>query len=485
MTTLGFCSVLISCSHSDSESISFKKQQSFKLQVENVYTNDVTLVLAVDNSASMLAKVQELEKEMKSMFFGLIDTGWNVDMHVVSCAYFKDSPESLMKMASTKDIPNGSVEDKVELLMSKAAPSIDLSTKNNDADERCNQSLEKAWAQIPFKNIVNVSMVISNEDGCARSEDKLYLPNIPPYRPENELRKNCAPVTHGRLSAYAGFDTDNPLYDKDLETWIDAVTKYSENVWLPWFNKKIKDQVVAPDFFADFFTELEAAGKRKIDYFSHFYVPIVVDTNVCLAESLRNQALLEKENHIDTDEEGNEIPFLRPMNTVGNIGYSYLDTYELLNQNTLFEREKGDLSLCNNLSQIVGNIENEIKLRGRGLSVQLPRSIDLVTTKSVHGNDFNIIRIKRPVDSTGSDLVRIKNANLTALNVSWVLSEDSNHYELDLPLGLPFLKYNESRAKIEVLPNRYVHIMGGDTIEVLDYFPIGFETKTPRIEVIE
>lgn len=480
MTTLGFCSVLISCSESDSENISFRKQDSYKLQVENIYANEVTLVLAVDNSASMLAKVEELEGEMENMFHGLIETGWDVDMHVVSCAYFNDDAESVMKSASTKDLPEGSVEEKVALLMTEAAPTIDLSTMDNDADERCNQSLEKAWAQLPFTNMVNVSMIISNEDGCARSEENLLLPNITRTDPRN----NCAPVTHGQVSAHGGFTNDDPLYERDLDTWIDAVTQYSENVWVPWFNENIKNLVVSPNTFAEFFRNLEAAGKRQIDYFSHFYIPIVVDTNICLAESLRNQALLEKENHIGFDEFGDEIPF-RPMNTVGNIGYSYLETYEILDQNTLFEREDGDLSLCNNLSQVVGKIESEIKLRGRGLSIQLPRSIDIDTTQSVNGNNFNIIQISRPVQSVTNDFIRLQNANLSSLNIAWSLSDDAENYVLGLPLNLPFINYNGTTARVEVLPNRFVGIMGGDTVEVLEYFPVGFEDQDPEINLIQ
>ena len=480
MTTLGFCSVLISCSNSESENISFRKQDSYKLLVENVYANEVTLVLAVDNSASMLAKVEELEGEMKNMFHGLIETGWDVDMHVVSCAYFKDDAASIMKSATTKDLPEGTVEEKVDLLMSEAAPSIDFSTQDNDADERCNQSIEKAWAQLPFINMVNVSMIISNEDGCARSEENLLLPNITGTEPRN----NCAPVTHGQVSAYAGFTNENPLYEQDLDTWIDAVTRYSENVWIPWFNTNIKDLIVSPNTFAEFFKNLEAAGKRQIDYFSHFYIPIVVDTNVCLAKSLRDQALLERENHVATDEEGVEIPF-RPMNTVGNIGYAYLDTYEALDQNTLFERENGDLSLCNNLSQVVGKIESEIKLRGRGLSIQLPRGIDINTTESVNGSNFNIIQISRPVASVTSDFISLQNANLSSLNIRWVLSEDSQNYTLGLPLNLPFINYNASTAKVDVLPNRFVSILGGDTVEVLEYYPVGFENQDAEIDLIQ
>jgi len=417
------------------------------------------------------------------MLYGLIKTGWDIDLHVISCGYFneKADPAPLMKSATTKDLHEGTVEDKVALLMSQAAPTIDFSTKGNDADERCNQSLQRAWSELPFTNMVNVSMVISNEDGCARSEENLMLPNLNSSMGE---RNNCAPVTHGQLNSSAGFTRDDPLFEKDLEVWTDVVTRYSNEVWLDQFFPKIQNKLIPNIEFVNFLNSIEEDGKKEIDYFSHFYIPIVVDTNVCLAKSLRDQALFEKENYIGFDAFGDPTEPFWPENTVGNIGYSYLDTYELLDQETLFDREGGDLSLCNDLSQVVGKIENEIKLRGRGLTIQLPRQIDLKTTQSINGSDFSIISITRPFDSVTSDFIDSENSKLNSLGLKWSLSEDRKNYSLNLSLNMPFINYNPEDMTIEVLPNSFLSVFGGDTIKVLEYYPVGFETEAPNIDLI-
>jgi len=368
------CSVINDAVVEPGETISFETEPSFSLKVERVKVDKLTMVMAVDNSGSMVSKTAELEKNMKGLFTDLIDANWDVDLHLVTCAYYKEAASS-MKSVSTLDLAELSTQEKVAAMIKAASPKIDPDNIDEDADERCNQSLEKAWSVLEPKNKINLSLVISNEDGCGRKDSSFILSNR-----DGSYRENCAPVTFNQVQANLTSDA-TPLKERPVSEWVSAIEAFSNDVWIPWFNRNIKSKLYKPEKYVDFFKNLEKEGSAKVENFSHIYLPIVVDSSACLAETFAEQyavkeahaLLIAENNHIGSASDFKFEGLKDTSNIVGNVGYSYLETFKQLDQAVDFNRKAGDLSLCNDMSHIVGKISQEIKVRGSGFEIPLPR----------------------------------------------------------------------------------------------------------------
>jgi hypothetical protein len=480
VTICGLSMLILSCSIADNEeTISFEKEPSFSVSIDRVIEDRLTMVVAVDDSASMVAKITELDSDMEGLFTDLIEAGWSIDLNLVTCAFYKGE-ESDMKSVSTDDFQGQNTEEIVQGLMEQAAPGVDLTTLQNDADERCNQSLERAWSLIEPTNKINMSLIISNEDGCGRDESQQNLVHL-----DGSPRDNCAPVTYNQIMS-TGI---SPLATRPFEDWVSEVENYSDNVWVPWFNNSIRSRVHSPQRYADFFQNLESRGQERVENFTHIYLPIVVDSPTCLAETLYDQFLVKEEaarqaavdahnasglgTGSDVVFNGLEFP-LGTRDILGNIGYSYLETFDILNQDIEFSRSEGDLSLCRDLSHIVNKISREIKLRGAGIQLQLPRPIDIDTMIASEGPNFKILKIVRPSEVEEPGFFEQQNSLLSSFGLEWV-REDNRHWSLEIGFNSAFLTYEQSGPYIELLPNRYVSITGGDEIFILEYFPTGFK----------
>lgn len=469
VTILSFLMLNISCSFDAKEDIGFEAVPASSAEFSRVTFDKATLVLAIDDSYSMAAKVDELSQNLEGMFIDLLVSGWDIDLHVVSCFYYKQD-NNKRKHADTSTIKDKfNFDEKLKLLLTEAK--IEVVSDGQDADERCNQSLEKAWSEIKLKNNVNLSLLISNEDDCSRSDENLVLKDV-----NGSDRNNCAPLTHGRLKAYNGGED---LFDKSLDEWKTAIEGYTKSIWKPQFNKLISPDIYGSSYYVAFFSDLEAKGKRLDPNFSHIYLPIVVDDSKCLSRSLQSQALLEQDRFIS--ENGNLNGF-RPEYTVGNMGYIYMDVFNDLKQDTTFSAEEGDLSLCNDLHHVVNKLQKEIKVRGQGLRIQLSRQMDLDATKSLFKGQA-IVRVLRPV-SNQVDIDRLvsQNATLSAIGLEWT-KQDEEHYKLDLYLDTPFIKYDDSLSSLFIQNNRYLVIEGGDKIERLSYAPKEFKDKEESFEI--
>ncbi len=450
---------LLSCSSKDKETLGFKMEPSFSKTIGRVEADRLTAVIALDDSYSMLSKVNELSSDLEEMFRGLVSTGWDIDLHVVTCAYYQSGRE--MKSVSTLSLNgNASVEDKVEALMKGAYPTIDLETAQNDADERCNQSLEKAWSNIESNNKVNVSMLISNEDGCSRSDDTLE--NL-----DGSVRTNCAPVTHGTIGR------DKATVEAPLSVWEEIIDGFMPG-FNSWYNSKVLPNLTPVSHYVSFFKNIEVEGKKRVDSFSHIYLPIVVDSNKCLAQALRNQAIRETNKQL---EEAGTLDNWSTGSTVGNIGNYYLSTFENLNQeNILFNRDEGDLSICGDLSHVVNKLEREIKLRGRSVRINLPRVVDVENTLKIFP-DAPVITIVREIELVDSeDFFVRQNQELSKIGLSWE-KIDSKRYKLDLYLTSPMIRYNSEDLSYIIENSSLLTVTGGDEVIRGEYLPLGFRDK--------
>lgn len=474
VTICGMAMSILSCSGIDSaETISFEKEPAFSVSIDRVIEDKLTMVLVVDDSASMVAKTAELETDMKDLFTDLIKAQWDIDLHLVTCAFYKGQ-DSDMKSVSTEDFKGKTTEEKVAAIMKKATPKIDLSTLQNDADERCNQSLEKAWSLLEPKNKINLSLIISNEDDCSRDANNLALPQI-----VGGSKDTCSPITYNQMIN----NGVSPFINKPLNEWASVVADYSDQVWVPWFNSSVKKDVHSPEKYVEFLKNLEVRGSKTIENFSHIYLPIVVDSPACLADTFHKQFKV-KEAAAEIEAINNH-PTQPPVdfifdgltdysNILANIGHSYLKTFELMDQDIEFSQKDGDLSLCKDLSHIVGKISREIKLRGNGITIALPRPIDVETMKVSQGENFKIIRVTRPAEVEEPGFFEQRNTVLNPLGLTWVKLNDT-HWAIDLGFSSGFVNYTEGGKSVELVPNRLVSTTGGDEISVLTYDPLGFK----------
>jgi len=474
VTICGLAMSFLSCSgYKSAESISFEKEPTFSVSIDRVIEDKLTMVLVVDDSASMVAKTAELEEDMKGLFTDLIEAQWDIDLHLVTCAFYKAN-DSEMKSVTTKDFEGKTTEEKVAGIMKTASPKIDLSTLQNDADERCNQSLEKAWGLLEPKNKINLSLIVSNEDGCGRDDKNQGLVHL-----DGKPRDNCSPITYNQIMSTGVA----PLINRPFTDWVDEVAKYSDQTWVPWFNSNIKEKVHSPQKYVDFLKALEVRGNETVENFSHIYLPIVVDSPTCLADTLLKQ-LKVKEEAAEANAYSQYSP--NPHNDfvfdglkdtrdiLGNIGHSYLKTFELLEQDIEFSQKDGDLSLCKDLSHIVGKISREIKLRGSGIVIDLPRPIDVSTMKISSGDNFKIIRVERPVEVEEKGFFEARNEILKSVGLQWVKVSDT-HWSIEIGFSSGFIKYVDGEKSIQLVPNRLISITGGDKISVIGYEPLGFK----------
>lgn len=458
---------LISCSGGGigggEEHISFGLESQKTFQLEKIESGTATIVMAYDDTFSMAAKVEELTSKLEKMFLGLVTSGWEIDLHVVTCAHFKDT--AVMRSASTSEVSSPTAFDqKVRVLMDKAAPTIDLATKDGDGDERCNQSLAKAWNNIAPKNKVNLSLLISDEDGCSRDDSNLELPLPPPL---TGTKKNCAPVTFGRMkSAVGGQDA---LLTGDLDLWEKATTKYTQSTWLSFYNGTLKAKLHPEDTYINFFNELETESKKTVPFFTHIYLPIVVDTQRCLAQSMQTMALREQDSFAPTPTQPNFIP----LNTVGNIGYSYLRTFDGLDQDTKFKQSEGDLSICSDLSQVVDKLEREIRIRGENVKIKLPRPMDEDAMRALRAGK-TVLRIVREVNATYTEsFFTAKNIALASQGLSWK-KLNATEYVIDLPLESSILSYDAGEVSLAIANSDLLTVTTGDRVVRAEYIPVGF-----------
>jgi|GEM_PF-3151103 len=476
VTICGMAMSILSCSGVNSEeTISFEKEPAFSVSIDRVIEDKLTMVLVVDDSASMVAKTAELETDMKDLFTDLIQAQWDIDLHLVTCAFFKGQ-DSDMKSVSTEDFADKTTEEKVAGIMKTATPKIDPLTYQNDADERCNQSLEKAWGILEPKNKINLSLIISNEDGCGRDANNQELPQI-----AGGSKETCSPVTYNQM-----VNNGVPrLINRPFTDWAVEVAKYSKEVWVPWFNRTVKDRVHSPEKYVSFLKGLEVRGAKTVDNFSHIYLPIVVDSPTCLADTLHKQLKVKEEAarlkalaeytpnpHTDFVFEG----LKETRDILGNIGYSYLKTFELLDQDIEFSKEAGDLSLCKDLSHIVGKISREIKLRGSGMAIDLPRPIDVKSMTVAEGDNFKIIKVLRPAEVEEPGFFEARNIILKPYNLEWKKVSET-HWAVEIGFRTGLISYTEDAKLIELIPNRFISITGGDEISVLKYEPLGFKAN--------
>lgn len=471
----------LGCSN-DPESLSFQREPSFSVKINRVIADKLTMVVAVDDSASMVAKTEELEADMKDLFKDLIDAQWEIDLHLVTCAFYKGKA-SEMKSVKTSSFEGKTTQEKVDGIMKVATPKIDLDTLLNDADERCNQSLEKAWNLIKDKNDnkINMSLIISNEDDCSRDDMTQNLPHI---MGGDASTSPCSAVTYNQISSTQPQGSGS-LMNKPTADWTEAVADYSNNVWVPWFDQTLRSRVHTTDYYVNFFKQLETDGKAKDENFSHIYLPIVVDSQQCLAKTLMDQLELKEEEAREIAWQAHVVESIdvvpefifdglqNTSNILANVGYRYLETFEKLSQDVEFSKEENDLSLCKDLSHIVKKISREIKLRGGGVLMNLKRPIDVESMMASEGDNFRIIRVIRPAEVEEPGFFEARNSVLRAYNIQWVRIDDA-HWSIDLNYGSEFVEYITGSKEIKLLPNRLVSITGGDKISVYDFDPVGF-----------
>jgi len=517
VTISGLSLLFLCCSAVDDgkEHISLNKVSSFSVSIDKIIEDKLTMVLVVDDSASMISKTEELETDMTNLFTDLINAQWDIDLHLVTCAFYKN-PNSDMKSVSTNSFEGQTTEEKVAGLMNAATPKIDYDTLQNDADERCNQSLEKAWGIIEPVNKINLSLIISNEDGCGR--DFIADPSLAADDPANKdlvhidgstPRGTCAPITYNQIVS-TGIAS---LSNRPIEDWTFEVENYYTQTWTPWYSEFIigddpSDSLVhSSQRYVDFLKDLEKRGKETVESFSHIYLPIVVDSSQCLAETLLQQyedkeeiaqaearelfreevsSRLSQNSNIDgpafdqaiEEEMSNFVfngldDFTQTQNILGNIGRSYLETFELLNQDIEFNKEAGDLSLCNDLSHIVNKVSKEIQIRGNSIPLPLPAPIDVSKMVINYGENFKILQIIRPESEVEAGYFERQNQILASIGLEWAKKSDT-HWILELSLNSGFVSYNPNSLVLELQPNPYVTINGGDEHRVISYYPTSF-----------